>query len=133
MANVVETVPEELRPEVDAALAWLNAERGADYRVSGVVDPETTIAARAAGSDDYELGLVLCQEELCLREQLGVRPVADGFELSLVEAPPIAGRADRGWDPPAELDPAPGARSGWFEQKLAQHEFIVVLFYRGFW
>lgn len=36
-------------------------------------------------------------------------------------------------DPPAELDPRPGARAGWLEGVLAQHAFVVLVFYRGFW
>ncbi len=132
MGAVVETVPETLRPEADAALRWLNAERGTSYQISGVVDPDDTIAAREAGLA-YELGLVLCQGELCLREQIAVQSSGAGFELSLVEAPPANGRLDGKLDPPAELDPAPGLRKGWLDDRLAAHRFSVLVFYRGFW
>jgi hypothetical protein len=138
MTTVVESVPEELRPEVEAALAWLNAERGADYEVTGVVDPEATVAARAAdgsGEESYELGLVLCQEDRCLREQLVLRPIGSGFDVSLVVAPGLAGaKGDTArLAPPATLDPRAGARRGWLAARLAEHAFVVLIFYRGFW
>ena len=34
---------------------------------------------------------------------------------------------------PFELDPPPGPRLRWLDEKLAQHAFVVLLFYRGFW
>ena len=129
---VVETVPEALKDEAEAALAWLNAERGAAPKITGVVDPEDTIAAREQG-DAYELGLVLCQDDLCLREQIAVRRSEAGFDLSLVVAPPLRGRNDGKLDPPPELDPAPGAHKGWLDERLAAHRFSVIVFYRGFW
>ena len=33
----------------------------------------------------------------------------------------------------AELDPPPGPRLRWLDEKLSQHAFVVLLFYRGFW
>jgi hypothetical protein len=129
---VVETIPDALKAETEASLAWLNAERGAALKITGVVDPDHTIAARERG-DTYELGLVLCQDELCIREQIAVRRLADGFDLALVEAPPVGGRSDGKLDPPPELDPAPGTRKGWLDERLAEHRFSVILFYRGFW
>ncbi len=90
---VVEGVPEALKAEAEAALAWLNAERGAALKITGVVDPDDTIAAREQG-DAYELGLVLCQDELCLREQIAVRRSQAGFDLSLVAAAPVNGRRE---------------------------------------
>ena len=138
MEIVVETIPQQLKPEANAALAWLNAARGTSYKISGVVDPDETIAARDR-DDGYELGLVLCQDDLCLREQIAIHrtgrtgPTDSGFDLSLVKAPASNGRRDGKLDPPAELDPAPGARDGWLDDRLSEHRFTVVLFYRGFW
>ncbi len=68
-----------------------------------------------------------------MRERIAVRPVGEGFEFSLVESPPTAGRADGKLDPPAGLDPAPGALMGWIDEQLKRHEFIVLLYYRGLW
>ena len=119
---IVEEVPEALRGEVAAAVTWLDAKWGKRFSVSGVVDPE--LAERARGAP-HELALILCDGDLCVRESVRVRPGAAGFEISGDHA--AAG------DPPAELDPKPGARAGWLDGALAQHAFVVLVFYRGFW
>ncbi len=129
MTVVVEEIPESIRPEVDSALAWLNRERGSAFRVTGLVDPEEAIARRASAPDaPVELGLVLCQGDLCLRERVQVRPAADGFEVALANSED--GPKD---EPPPHLDPPPGTRKGWIEEQLARHAFVVLVFYRGFW
>jgi hypothetical protein len=120
--RIVETIPEALRPEVDATLAWLEARRGRQFEVTGVVDPE--LAEQSSGQD-HDLTLILCDGDLCVREQVRVRAAGGGFE--------IAGADAAREDPPAELDPLPGVRSGWLEGALAQHAFVVLVFYRGFW
>jgi hypothetical protein len=68
-----------------------------------------------------------------MRERIAVCRSGDGFEFSLVDSPPTAGRSDGKLDPPAELDPAPGALAGWIDEQLKRHEFIVLLYYRGLW
>jgi len=120
--RVVEEIPDALRPEVAAALDWLEAEQGCRFAVSGVVDPEAAEQARGAAHD---LTLILCEGDRCLREQLRVEPGAAGFAFARSGA--------RREDPPAELDPAPGVRGGWLGGVLAQHAFVVLVFYRGFW
>ena len=120
--RIVEEVPEALRPEVDAALAWLRAEQGSSFHVTGIVDPEL---AEAAAGQPHDLTLILCERDRCVREQLHVRGAAGGFEFSRSDAARV--------DPPAELDPLPGVRRGWLEAVLAQHAFVVLVFYRGFW
>ena len=123
MPNVVEEIPEALKPEVDAALAWLNGERGAQFEVTGIVDPERTLAQPEDGVRD--LSLVLCQGDLCVREQLHVQRGRDGIECRPANV--------ASGDPPAQLDPREGARSGWIDEQLAKHAFVVLVFYRGFW
>lgn len=118
----VEEISEALRPEVDAALAWLNAERGRSFKLTGVVDPE--VAERSGGAP-HDLTLILCDGDLCVREQVRVRAGSGGFEITRADAARE--------DPPAELDPLPGVRTGWLEGALAQHAFVVLVFYRGFW
>jgi hypothetical protein len=120
--QIVEEIPDELATEVHAALAWLNAEQGSDFHVTGLVDPE--IAERSGGAP-HDLTLILCEGDRCVREQLRVRANGDGFEFERPEANRI--------DPPAEIDPRPGARTGWLDAALAQHAFVVLVFYRGFW
>jgi hypothetical protein len=120
--QVVEEISEALRPEVHAALSWLNAEQGRCFKLTGVIDPE---AAEKSGSAAHDLTLILCDGDLCVREQVRVRSGSGGFEISRADA-------QRG-DPPAELDPLPGVRTGWLEGALAKHAFVVLVFYRGFW
>jgi hypothetical protein len=120
--QVVEKIPEALRPEVDAALAWLNVEQRRSFKLTGVVDPEV---AEQSGSAPHELTLILCDGDLCVREQVRVRAGSGGFEISRVDA------ARK--DPPAELDPLPGVRTGWLDEAVAKHAFVVLVFYRGFW
>jgi hypothetical protein len=120
--RIVEQIPAALAPEVHAALHWLNAEGGRRFEVTGVVDPEL---AEQAGAEPHDLTLILCEGDLCVREQLRVRAANGGFEITR------AGAARQ--DPPAELDPLPGVRRGWLEGVLAQHAFVVLVFYRGFW
>jgi len=120
--RIVEQIPAALGPEVEAALAWLNAEQGRHFEVTGVVDPE--LAEQSAGHA-HELTLILCEGELCMREQIRVQPGGGGFAFARVDAVRK--------DPPAELDPSPGVRTGWLARELAQHAFVVLVFYRGFW
>ena len=120
--RIVEQIPDALRPQVEAARAWLGAEQGRSFAVSGIIDPER---AERAGSDPHDLTLVLCDGDLCVREQVRVRAGSAGFEISRAGAARL--------DPPAELDPLPGVRTGWLEGALAQHAFVVLVFYRGFW
>jgi hypothetical protein len=120
--RIVQEIPEALRPEVGAALSWLNAERSRGFTVTGVVDPE--IAERCR-EQVHDLTLILCDGDLCVRERVRVRPGAGGFEISRADA--------ANQDPPAELDPRPGARVGWLDGALAKHAFVVLVFYRGFW
>lgn len=120
--RIVEGIPPALRREVEAALAWLNAEQGRRFAVTGVVDPE--LVEQSAGRA-HELTLILCEGDLCMREQIHVRPGSGGFEFTRTDAELE--------DPPAELDPLPGVRSGWLAAELAKHAFVVLVFYRGFW
>lgn len=120
--QIVEEIPDALRSEVEASLAWLNAEQGRHFRVTGVVDPQT---AEGLGATPHDLTLILCEGDRCLRERLRVRALGDRFEIARAQGERL--------DPPAEIDPPPGVRSGWLESVLAQHAFIVLVFYRGFW
>lgn len=126
MPNVVEEIPVAIRAEVDAALAWLNAERGSSFRVTGIVDPEDTLTRRKPDGP-IDLGLVLCQGDLCVREFVRVQKLRDAFECSAIpDATPSQ-------DLPAHLDPPAGVRKGWLDEQLSKHAFVVLLFYRGFW
>ena len=116
-------IPDALRPAADAALAWINNNHAQDFELTGVVDYEAALAAGPA--EPYELGLILCDGEICTREQVRIEPAQDGYRVSPLEAPES--------DIPPLLDPQPGLRSGWLDDALANHEFVLLLFYRGLW
>ena len=123
MVTVVDDIPEKLRPTAEAALAWVNEERGADFKLTGVVDADEALAARA--DEAVEFGLVLCEDEMCLREQVRVERQG-GFRVSIVETAPSSLI-------PPHLDPPVGVRKDWLDRQLGKHEFAVLLFYRGLW
>jgi hypothetical protein len=126
LAQVVEQIPKELQAEVGAALAFINAERGGEFRVTGIVDPEEALA-RCSDEGGFDLALVLCRGDLCLKEQVRIRRSADGIECA------AAGVNADSDDPPAHLDPPVGTRRGWLDEQRSKHSFVVLLFYRGFW
>ena len=120
MPNVVEEIPAHLAPAARAALDWINRERDAQFKLTGLVDPPETV-----GVEPAELGLVLCQDDVCLREQVRIRADGSGFHVS-------AAGADDAVIPP-HLDPPAGVRKSWLDQQLGSHAFVVLVFYRGFW
>ena len=122
MPNVLDIVPENLHEEVDAALAWFNAQENASFEVTGIVDPP---AVPGRGED---LRLVLCGDGVCRQETFKVSGPADVPTvrwLGIDHAQDSVGVA--------ELDPPPGARKTWLADLVGQHSFAVLLFYRGFW
>jgi hypothetical protein len=124
---VDEVIPEPLRPEVDAALAWFNRERQAEFEVTGIIDADESLAA----GGPRELRLVLCGGELCEQRTFRVSRDLDGYSVALHDAP--ATGLPHTDAVPAELDPPPGARRSWLDTALKQHAFVVLVFYRGFW
>jgi hypothetical protein len=99
-SNVVEEIPLELRPAAEAALEW-------------------------DASQPIELGLVLCDGDQCLRENVRVQAQGRDFEITAIEA-------DHARIPP-HLDPPVGVRRNWLDEQLAKHALVVIVFYRGFW
>jgi hypothetical protein len=126
MPQVSETIPNALQPRVDAALAWFNAcsdAAGDEFKVTGILDADEALG----GSD--ELRLILCGGDRCEQRSFRVRGAVDAWEVDFAESA-LAPLDDR---PQAELDPPPGPRLRWLDEKLSQHAFVVLLFYRGFW
>ncbi len=124
MPNVVEEIPQELRPGVDAALSFWNQSQPEPFKLTGVIDPDHVIASRVPGAE-FELPLVLCRGDLCVRECFLLQPTASGFDVRSADT--------QGVDPPGEVDPLPGARIGWLDEILAKHDFALIHFYRGLW
>ena len=127
MTSVQETIPDGLRADVDAALAWFNEREEAAFEVTGILDPDAALATEGP----RELGLVLCGGDRCEQRTFRVAGGEGGRTISLAgdEAPDPAGRAGV----PAELDPPPGALRGWLDRARERHAFVVLLFYRGYW
>lgn len=114
-------VPLQLQPAAQAALKWINAKFSTQYELTGVVDVDD----EADVSAPVELGLILCDGDVCLREQVRITPADDAFQFELIAQAPKA--------IPPLLDPPPGIREGWMDKQLENHEFILLLFYRGLW
>jgi len=123
--QVNEHIPEPLMSRVDAAVAWFNdsADAAGDtFKVTGILD------ADAALQGSYELKLILCGGDRCEQRTFRVSGESPSFLVEQADPMPVASGK-----PQAELDPPPGARLGWLDSVMAQHAFVVVLFYRGFW
>jgi hypothetical protein len=123
MPTVVEEIPHDLKPAAEAALAWINRERSAQFKLTGLVDPE--VAQAAAPGDPMDLGLVLCEGDVCLREQVRIQKRDDGFQVSGIDAAQAV--------IPPHLDPPVGVRGSWLDDQLENYKFVIVVFYRGFW
>ncbi len=116
-----EDIPTQLVPVAQAALSWVNDVRATSYSLTGLVDVD-----EAENADEpFELGLVLCDGELCRREQVRVAPEGEAYHFDFVaEAAP---------DVPPLLDPPEGVRKEWLDRQLQNHEFVLLLYYRGLW
>lgn len=121
--QVLEDIPGQLAPQITAAVDWINHQRTQAFEVTGLVDYEQALAAKPGES--IALGLVLCDGEICAREQVLIEPAKDGFQCGFVD---IAER-----EIPPLLDPPAGIRSTWLDNVLEKHEFVLLLFYRGLW
>lgn len=121
MPHVVQDIPLQLLPASEAALAWINQKRGAQFKLTGLVVPEQTLDTNA--DQPIELGLVLCEGDVCVREQIRIQTQGEGFQFSMIEAEDTLIRP--------HLDPPLGIRRNWLDEQLAKHGFIVLLFYRG--
>lgn len=116
-------IPTSLRAPVAAALQWVNDNETNTFELTGLVD--TDAALSASPGQAFELGLVLCDGDICARQQIRFTPQAQGFSYA------FADEAQR--EIPPLLDPPSGVRSTWLDNVLQKHEFVLLLFYRGLW
>ena len=121
--QLIDEIPNALKELTVQALAWINHLEGTEFELTGVVDLD--VALKAAPGETFEIGLVLCDGEICAREQIRVVPQSDHFSFSRVNSAPL--------EIPALLDPPEGLRQSWLNEALAKYEFVVLLFYRGLW
>jgi hypothetical protein len=125
MPQVDEKIPRTLQPRVDAAVAWFNQTdkaAGTEFKVTGILD------AKDALSGSEELRLILCGGDRCEQHSFRVSGTVELYEVAFSTDFTLPDG-----EPQAELDPPPGPRLQWLDDKLSQHAFIVLLFYRGFW
>ena len=114
-------IPKELQTALDGAVDWINTKHQANFELTGLADTKTPTDLETP----FELGVVLCDGEICDRKQIGFQPSAAGFEFSVLDlAEPAV---------PALLDPPEGNRVGWLDQQLEKFEFVLLLYYRGLW
>jgi hypothetical protein len=131
MPRVEESIPTHLVDEAEAARAWFSRERGSEFKLTGIVDPQD-VPARDLGTQARQLQLILCGtrdgQDVCLRERFEVKLAETAFEVTLLEdSTPGLG------SPAPLLDPPVGVRAGWLQSILERHAFVVLVFYRGFW
>ena len=116
-----DNIPDHLVPAAQAALLWINNARASEYSLTGLVDADNIETA----GEPFELGLVLCDGEICAREQVRVFPDGDAFHFDFAdESEP---------DIPPLLDPPVGVRRDWLDRQLEKFEFVLLLYYRGMW
>ena len=125
MTTVEETIPEGLRPEVDAAVAWFNGREDVAFEVTGILDPDAALQTSGA----REVRLVLCGGDRCEQRSFRVKANGDDYEIALLDDDQSAPAGQT----TAELDPPPGARRRWLDRALAQRALVVLVFYRGYW
>ena len=114
-------IPDYLKACTQAGLTWINQNNEHQYELTGLVGAEEVQNL----TEPFELGLVLCDGEICAREQIKFIPKGDHYEFACAEtaSPEI----------PPLLDPPQGLRSQWIDEQLKKYEFIVLLYYRGLW
>ena len=119
--HLPDDLPDQLVPAARAALSWVNDVRATSYELTGLVDVDEGVDV----ANPFELGLILCDGELCMREQVRVLPDGEAYHFDFVEesAPDI----------PPLLDPPEGVRKDWLARQLEKHEFVLLLYYRGLW
>ncbi len=130
MPQIQESIPVHLAEASEAARAWFSSDQGTEFKITGIVDAAAASPGTAGGRQ--ELNLILCGQQdgqdVCLRERFAVAARGEEYAVEhLVEAD------DSLASPAPLLDPPAGERVGWIEQAMAQHAFVVLVFYRGFW
>jgi hypothetical protein len=84
-AVVEEVIPDVLADEAEAARRWFAREQCADFKLTGIVDPQDVLGNESKGGA-RELQLILCGQQegqdVCLRERFEIKPDGDGFDVT---------------------------------------------------
>ena len=113
-----------MRSPAEAALVWVNKTQERSFELTGLVDYESALEVEVTGKT-FELGLVLCDDDVCACEHVEIQLVDNRYEFNLV--------VNKNREIPPLLDPPVGVRSEWLTEVLGKHEFVILLFYRGLW
>ena len=110
MPRVEETIPSHLAEEAEAARAWFSRDRGSEFKLTGILDPEDPSQER--GAPERELQLILCGKEngqdVCLRERFAIAPASTGFDVRhLADTAPDPGSPAPAPPPPPKRRRAP--------------------------
>ena len=108
-----EDIPKNLQTTLDGAVDWINTKYQANFELTGLADTKipTDIKTR------FELGVVLCDGEICDRKQIAFQPSETGFEFSVIDLVEPA--------VPPLLDPPEGNRVGWLDQQLEKFDWFL--------
>ncbi len=137
MPVIEEVIPDAFAAEAEAARLWFAREQSAEFKLTGIVDPQDVLAHDTINGA-RELQLILCGQQegqdVCLRERFVIKPDGDGFDVTHLagDAANATGSFKIG-SPAPLLDPPPGVRTGWLDEVLEKYSFVVLVFYRGFW
>ena len=123
--QVSEVIPVALSGRVDAAVAFFNDSdlaAGDTFSATGIIDAESCLEGNS------DLKLILCGGDRCEQHNFRITGASTPWTVEIVsDQHTLEGK------PQAELGPPPGARLPWLDAVIAQHAFVVLLFYRGFW
>ena len=111
MPRVDESIPANLVDEAEAARAWFARDRGTDFKLTGIVDPDE-VRERDSATHARQLQLILCGtrdgQDVCLRERFEVKLASDGFDVTLLEdSTPDVGSPELGREPRSREDKCP--------------------------
>ena len=121
--TILERVPDNIATPVDAALEFIRAKRGDGFDITGIVDPFD--AFESEKTEPIELGLILCDGEICIREQVLLTKVGENWAVSEADQKDSL--------IPAHLDPPAGVRLDWLQRQIDDYSFVLLLYYRGLW
>ena len=76
-----EDIPKDLQIALDGAVDWINVKYETNFELTGLADTKTP----ADVETPFELGVVLCDGEICDRKQIRFQPSAAGFEFSVLD------------------------------------------------
>ena len=121
--TILERIPYNIATPVDAALEFIRAKRGDGFDITGIVDPLD--AFESEKTEPIELGLILCDGEICIREQVLLTKVGENWAVSEADQEDSL--------IPAHLDPPAGVRLDWLQRQIDDYSFVLLLYYRGLW